>query len=131
MTRVSALAVALVVSVGCAARISGESLGGSYTRVREETQSSSASEDIRHADRLYFHGADLGEVGFVSVAPSGGYAIFERNGEIYLIVSATGNLTPVTDGEFSIPRTVQWHESEMFAEIEYYDAHLPSRIALR
>jgi hypothetical protein len=83
------------------------------------------------SDHLYLRHADLGQVGFVSISPSGERALFERNGDIYLIVARTGKLDPVTDGEFSMPEQVRWSEAEGFAEIDYQGGRPSSRIDLR
>jgi hypothetical protein len=58
------------------------------------------------------------------------YAIFERNGEIFLMASATGRLGPIDVGRFSMPKQVRWVETEGFAEIEYQDDHPPSTVVL-
>lgn len=126
------LVVALsLTSGGCAARLKGDNLGGGFSRVTKQVKEASEFEGISYFDHLYYHGADLGQVGYVSVAPSGRYAIFERSGDIFLIVSATGSLKSVTDGDFSIPRQVRWYESEGYAQVEYYDDHPISRIDLQ
>ena len=121
----------LLVGVGCAARVKGEDLGGGFERVRKQVQSASEFEGTSHFEHLYYRGADLGKVGYVSVAPSGSYAIFERNGDIFLIVAATGKLKPVTDGEFAVPKNVRWYEAEQFAQIDYEADRPSSRVDLR
>jgi len=124
------LALALAQSA-CAVRIAGEDLGGGFTRVRSPLVAVSSPEGQTPTDHLYYRRADLGAVDFVSVAPSGSHAIFARNGEIFLIASRTGKLGPVTDGEYSLPAHVGWHEREGFAEIVYAADRPSSRIELK
>ena len=65
------------------------------------------------------------------MAPSGNFAIFARNDDIFLIASANGNLRPVTDGDFEMPRDVEWHEDEGFARLEYRGGRPYGRIPLK
>ena len=122
----------LIVLTDCAVRSSGkkQDLGGGFSLVRQEAQGSPETQGDPAADHLFFRGVDLGEVEYVSVAPSGDHAIFTRGREIFLIASATGKLKPITDGRFSEPKDVRWREAEGLAEIEYRDDHPISRIAL-
>ena len=100
-----------------------EDLGGGFTLGKGPPESS--------GKHLYFKGNDLGQVGYVSVSPSGEYAIFERDRDIFLIKSSSGNLNPVTDGEFSAPKQVRWSEDQGYAVVEYSTDRPNSRIPLR
>ena len=120
---VAALITSLAFSMsGCASRSKVTDLGGGFSLA----QPTSAP-----GDHLYFHGSDLCVVDFVSVAPTGNYAIFVRNRDIFLIASANGNLRPVTDGEFTIPHSVEWHEDENFARVDYGGGRPRSHVPLK
>jgi len=125
------LTAAVLAQGACAVRIAGEDLGGGFTRVVEPVETASSVEGRDAVEHLYFRRADLGPVEFVSVAPSGNYAIFVRGGNIFLIQSTTGKLGPVTEGGFSMPQSVRWNEAEEFAEIVYADGRPSSRVELK
>jgi hypothetical protein len=131
MSRAFAVVLLLALAHGsCATRMKGEDLGGGFSRVPEQVAGAAGSDEPASFVRLHYRGADLGRVGFVSVAPSGDYALFERNGDLFLIASGTGNLRAVTDGEFSAPRDARWQEAEGFVEVDYHEDRPSSRIAL-
>lgn len=132
MSRViSVLAVAtclLLVLVSCATGPAGRDLGGGFVLV---TKQATEPGDNASPEHLYFRGSDLGRVDYASVSPSGEYALFARANEIFLIASATGNLKAVTDGGYSTPAQVSWHENEAYALVEYRDDRPSSRIDLK
>lgn len=120
----------LSVSCGCASHIPGEKLGGDFTLgTQPVTEADSATAAVHQ--HLYFKGSDLGQVGYVSVSPSGDYAIFERNSDLFLIESSSGHLQPVTDGPFALPENVRWFEEKGYAELVYSGDRPSSRISLR
>jgi hypothetical protein len=119
----------LLAATGCATHRAGEDPSGGFTRVI--VIGGPDSEGGAGVEHLFFRGADLGKTGFLSIAPFGQYAIFERNSDIFLIGSASSNLKRVTENKFSMPKQVHWNETGEFAEIEYVDAHPNSRIALK
>ena len=111
--------------------MAGEDLGGDFTLGAAPGASDAESVTTSAGKHLYYKGNDLGQVGYVSVAPSGHFAIFERDREIFLIESGPGHLNPVTDETFTMPKNVRWFEDQGFAEVEYAGVRPSSRIPLR
>jgi hypothetical protein len=104
-----------LLSAGCALPLQGEPLGGEFKRVGRVANGESGAARVDH---LYFRNADLGAVGYVSVAPSARHAIFERKGTLFLITSDGGDLRPIA-AEIPGPWRVHWLEREGQAEIWY------------
>lgn len=85
-------------------------LGYGYERVMKQSKSDSSFESNPYHAYLRYRGKLLGEVGYVSISPSGKYALFESDGELMVFSSGPRRFVQVTDGAFSVPGSVEWDE---------------------
>jgi len=107
-----------------------EDLGHGYKVVREKTRSHSSFERYAYYDVLRYRHRSLGEIGEVSISPSGQYALFEQDGKLILFNSTAGSLTDVTDGPFTVPKRIEWKEPDGFVLITAAEGIEPRRIPL-
>lgn len=111
VSRSSSLTFVLVLalSAGCARDI--ERLGNGYKLVRRaEIAPPDHWEGIAHYRHLVHRGRELGRVGFVSIAPTGRYALVEMGGRLLLHDARSRSLTDVTEGKFEIPSHAVWRD---------------------
>ena len=143
MLQALALMLSLAASADdpCAGKRQGYIVGESETRlssdfktVHRETCVEGGFESIYHSNHLFYKSRELARIGFLSISPSGRYALFEsfEGDTTRLRLFDTRRQTPldVTDGEFAIPRTVNWDEQVDRAVVTYYESHDPSTIVL-
>ena len=107
-----------------------EDLGHGYRLVTKRVESRSFHEKYAYLGFLEYRGQHLGEVGEVSISPSGRFALYEQDGKLLLFDAGNHSISDVTDGEFVVPDTITWREAEGFVIITYYDREQASRIDL-
>src|SRR5262249_50110150 len=107
-----ALTFVIVIGLAGCAGVVREVYGNGFRRVAQMEKSAPDFESIRHYSVLKYRSRNLGEVGFVNVAPSGQWALYEQVGRLLLFSAESGQAVDVTDGEFAIPRHVKWKEAE-------------------
>jgi hypothetical protein len=131
VTFVAGVVLLVFVGVVTSCALKQEDLGhGYYTAIRRQ-QSSSAFERYSYEKLLYLGGRRLGPVGFVSISPSGRFALYEGDGRLLLFDKGTGKTSDVTAPPVSVPKYARWDEVGAVVTVEYFEdrkadqVHLP------
>jgi hypothetical protein len=105
-------------------------LGHGYFLLRRARWISNGFESIYHSKELYFRWKNLGQTGQGFISPSGKHAVYEHEGKLILFGVKRGTNRDITDGQFGVPETVNWHEPERYIVVTYYEDqnHRPSTI---
>ena len=127
---VCVLVLVLHVATFASCAASREKLGDGYTLVTKRVKSASTFERYAYRDYLRYRSRNLGEVGFVSLSPTGRFALFEQEGALKLFDASQGEVSDVAHGEFSVPKAVRWNEDAGAAAVVYLDDHGPTEVTL-
>lgn len=122
--------LALVIQ-GCASNTKGLGHGYRLSYYTEDmSRASGAWEGTAHYTALFYHSQRLGACGWVSIAPSGKFALFEANGKLFLFDASSSQTRDVTDGSFALPNIANWLEAESAVDVTYSGQRNSSRISL-
>ena len=113
MIRSQAYAVVLLSSLvapGCLTMT--HDVGSGFAEVRREHPTSRDTGVLSTRYHLYYRSRDLGRVDWHSISPSGGYALFERHGNIFLFTVPSESIHLVGEAEFAFLGEVSWNEPE-------------------
>ena len=123
------LLMAAILGAACAGVVK-QDFGHGFKLFAKQERISYGFESIRHFRVLRYRHQNLGEVGFVSVSPSGQWALYEQDGRIVLFSASSRASRDATDGTFEIPRVVRWDEHGGLAIVEYFENRVASRVPL-
>jgi hypothetical protein len=95
-------------------------VGWGFAEVRREHPTSRDTSVLSSRYHLYYRSRDLGRVDWHSISPSGGYALFERHGKIFLFIAPSRSIRLVGEAEFAFLGEVSWNEPEGKARVTGY-----------
>ena len=104
-------------------------VGWGFSEVRREHRTSRDTGVLSYHYHLYYESRDLGLVDWHSVSPSGEYALFGREGTIFLFAAASQSTHAVGKAEFAFLGEVLWNEPDGKARVTGYSPALGSTAA--
>jgi hypothetical protein len=119
----------LLISVACASA-KRTNMGYGFELVTRVDENAKVWEGYVYHQDLRYRGTSLGEVGFVSIAPSGRFALYEQEGQLLLFSTESGKIRIVPREESAMPRYADWLEDKGLVVVSYQAESEPTEILL-